>query len=247
MSTARAIVEEVSRLRQAKSYKLRWPVARVIVAPVDEPTRRALAEMEDILLDQTNSKALEVLRPGEIWSELDLGMTPIHSVIGKRYKSLLPAILETLSKADPSVVRQSVERESYEVEIKGKPIQITLELVGFEHRLPEGFSEGSTSKGAIYIDFRLTPEIEAEGYARELVRRVQQMRKDLDMSVEEYVKTEVQSSGRLQAYFEEWRDYICTETRTKNLSLVKQRPKGSIVKDWAVEGERVIIGLKKVR
>ncbi len=192
-----------------------------------------------------NSKVVEILRPEEVWSELDLGMTPVQPIIGKRYKSLLPAILDTLSKADPGVVREAVERGSYEVEIKGKPIQITLDMVGFEHRLPEGFSEGGTSKGVVYMDFRRTPEIESEGYARELVRRVQQMRKDLDLSVEDYVETEVQSSSRLRTYFDEWGDYICTETRTRDLSLVQRKPKGSLVKGWNVEEERIIIGLAK--
>ncbi len=246
MATARAFVEEVSRLRQSRNYKLRWPVARVVLMPKNAAAERAAEEMRNILLDQMNSKAIEVLEPGEVWAELGLGMTPLQPVLGKRYKALLPSILETLSKADPEEVREAVERGSYEVEIKGKPIQITHEMVSFEHRLPEGFEEGSTSAGTVYVDFRLTPSIEAEGYARELVRRVQQMRKELNLSVEDYVQTEVQSSGRLRKFLGEWRDYICTETRTKELALVAGKPKGSFVKPWDVEGEKIIIGLAKV-
>ncbi len=245
MSTARAFVEEVSRLRQIKGYKLRWPVAGVVVAPRDVDTLRALEDMKDILLDQANSKALDILSPGEVWSKLDLSLTPVQAAIGRRYKSLLPAIVDKLSKADPEEVRRSVERGSYEVQIKGKPIQITYEMVGFEHSLLEGFSEGSTTKGTVYVDFRRTPEIEAEGYTRELVRRVQQMRKEMDLSVEDYVTTEVQSSGRLRAFFDEWREYICTETRTRSLSLDEGRPRGSLVKDWDVEEERVVVGVTK--
>ncbi len=245
MSTVRAFVEEVSRLRQSKSYKLRWPVAQIVLAPKDAEVQKALEGMKELLLSQANSKAVEILEPGTIWSELELGMTPVQATIGERYKSLLPSITDILSKANPEEVRRAVERGSYEVQIKGKPIQITNDMVGFQHQLPAGFVEGSTAMGAVYADFRRTPQIEAEGFTRELVRRVQQMRKDLDLSVEDYVKTEVQSSSRLNSFFEQWRDYICTETRTKNLSMVNRTPKGGLVRSWNVEDERVVIGLQK--
>ncbi len=246
MSRVRLFVEEVGKLRQSKGYKLRWPVARVVVVPGDGGTKESLVKLKDILVDQANSKVVEVLEPGETWDELGLGFKAIASAIGKRYKSWLPAIVKTLSKAKPEEVKRAVVKGAYEVSIEGQPFQITSEMVRFEQRLPEGFSEGSTSEGVVYVDFTRTAEIEAEGYSRELVRRIQQMRKEMNLSVEDYVDTEVECSDRLRTFFGEWREYVCTETRTRNLKLLAESPAGSHVKEWDLEGEDVVIGLTRV-
>ncbi|MCJ2519408.1 MAG: isoleucine--tRNA ligase [Candidatus Thermoplasmatota archaeon] len=245
MSKARLFVEEVGRLRQTRSYKLRWPVARVVLIPRDTDTKISLEELKDILIDQANAKVVDILEPEEAWPELRSVLKPIDAVIGKKYKSWLPAIVDTLSRAEPEEVRLAVERGAYEVQVQGKPVQITAKMVRFEEELPEGFGGGSTPEGEVYVDFRRTPVIVAECFTRELVRRVQQMRKEMELSVEDYVGTEVQCSERLRGFFEEWRDYVCTETRTRTLSLKAREPKGVLVKEWDLEGERVVIGLAR--
>jgi isoleucyl-tRNA synthetase len=245
MSKVRLFVEEVGRLRQLRSYKLRWPVPRVVISPTDPTTLRALETLKDILLNQANAKEVELLKPGEEWRELRLALLPVEPVIGKKYRSWLPAIVDALSRADPGEVMQAVEKGSYEVSIQGQPVQVTAEMVRFERQLPEGFEEGRTSDGVVYVDFRRTPEIEAEGFARELVRRIQQMRKEMDLSVEDYVDARIECSRRLGAFFESWRDYICRETRARELSLQEGPPEAAYVREWNLEGERVVIGLVK--
>jgi isoleucyl-tRNA synthetase len=245
MSKVRLFVEEVGRLRQSRGYKLRWPVGRIVLAPSDKATKDALKTLRDILLDQTNAKEAEILDPEEEWKELKLSLSPVEPAIGRRYKSLLPAIVEALSREDPEEVMRAVEEGSYEVSVKGQPVQITAEMVTFEQKVPEGFLEGRTTDGIVYVDFRQTPEIEAEGFARELVRRIQQMRKEMGLSVEDYVDTQIQCSQRLRTFFESWRDYICRETRSGTLSLLDGQPEGSYLKEWDLEGERVAIGLTR--
>ncbi|MFQ5837582.1 MAG: isoleucine--tRNA ligase [Thermoplasmata archaeon] len=244
MSRVRTFVEKVGRLRQSRNYKLRWPVAKVVIAPNDEATKAALNNLRDIFVGQANAKEVEILSPGEVWEELVLTLTPQEPTIGKKYKSWLPSIIEALSKADPEEVKRAVEKGSYEVHIQPGPLQITADMVSFEHRVPDGFVACQTSDGLVYVDFRRTPEIEAEGYARELVRRIQQMRKEMDLSVEDYVKAEIQCSHRLEKFFDGWRDYICRETRSRDVSI-KARPRGTHVKEWDLEGNKVVIGLTR--
>ncbi len=97
-------------------------------------------------------------------------------------------------------------------------------------------------EGTIFIDFNVTPEIEAEGYARELIRRIQQMRKDMKLKVEQYVDIEVASEERLIGLFESWKEHISNEVRAKNL-VFTQSPKGTEVKEWDVTGKMITIGI----
>ena len=102
---------------------------------------------------------------------------------------------------------------------------------------PVAFDEGT-----VFIDFNVTPEIEAEGYARELIRRIQQMRKDMKLKVEQYVDAEVCAEDRLVGLFETWKEHIAAEVRAQNLVFTSE-PKGTEVKEWDVTGKMITIGI----
>ncbi|MFA6805635.1 MAG: class I tRNA ligase family protein, partial [Candidatus Methanomethylophilaceae archaeon] len=113
---------------------------------------------------------------------------------------------------------------------------------------PEGFAESQDmepvdfTEGRIFIDFEVTPEIEAEGYARELIRRIQQMRKDMKLNVEQYINCDVKAEPYLLELFETWRDHISTEVRAKKLTFTDS-PDGQEVKTWDVTGKDIVIGI----
>ena len=100
-------------------------------------------------------------------------------------------------------------------------------------------------EGVLFIDFSVTPEIEAEGYARELIRRVQQMRKDLKLNVEQFIDCQVGAEPRLAELFETWKDHIANEVRAKTLTFTDS-PQGSEVKAWDVTGKEITIGVSPV-
>ena len=102
---------------------------------------------------------------------------------------------------------------------------------------PVAFKEGE-----IFIDFNVTPEIEAEGYARELIRRIQQMRKDMKLKVEQYINCEVSAEPYLVGLFETWKDHISNEVRAKKLTFTDS-PGGDSVKTWDVTGKDIVIGI----
>ncbi|MBQ3685748.1 MAG: isoleucine--tRNA ligase [Candidatus Methanomethylophilaceae archaeon] len=102
---------------------------------------------------------------------------------------------------------------------------------------PVAFDEGT-----VFIDFNVTPEIEAEGYARELIRRIQQMRKDMKLNVEQYISCDVAAEERLISLFGDWRDHIANEVRAKQLNFTAE-PKGAQVKTWDVTGKDITIGI----
>ena len=89
-------------------------------------------------------------------------------------------------------------------------------------------------------------EEKAEAYARELVRRIQDMRKEMDLQVEDSIKTSVNLSSELADLVKDWHEYISKETRSVELKI---RPTEEITaefsKDWDVEGEKIKIGLTK--
>jgi isoleucyl-tRNA synthetase len=96
--------------------------------------------------------------------------------------------------------------------------------------------------GKIFIDFDVTPEIEAEGYARELIRRIQQMRKDMKLNVEQYINCDVGAEPHLVGLFSLWADHISNEVRAKKL-IFTDSPGGDEIKTWDVMDKDIVIGI----
>ncbi len=107
---------------------------------------------------------------------------------------------------------------------------------------PAGEDAAAFSDGRIVIDFGITPEIEAEGYARELMRRVQQMRKDMRLNVEQFINCDIGADAHLTGLFETWRERIAAEIRAREL-VFTETPGGQEVKAWDVDGREIVIGI----
>jgi isoleucyl-tRNA synthetase len=103
-------------------------------------------------------------------------------------------------------------------------------------------SKVSFGPGRLCIDFEMTEEIEAEGYARELIRRIQQMRKDMKLDVEQYINCDVRADAAMTRFFESWRTHIASEVRARTI-VFTDAPGGDDVKTWDVQGKEIVIGI----
>ena len=114
------------------------------------------------------------------------------------------------------------------------------------HEVVGGVPEGSGRFRPRPENEFVTPEIEAEGYAREVIRRIQQMRKDLKLNVEQFVDCTIAAEPRLSGLLETWKDHISSEVRAKTLSFVGEAS-GSDVKEWEFTGQKVVIGITPIQ
>ncbi|MDI6855764.1 MAG: isoleucine--tRNA ligase [Candidatus Thermoplasmatota archaeon] len=96
--------------------------------------------------------------------------------------------------------------------------------------------------GTVYIDTEITPELKLEGLARELVRRIQTMRKELNLNVEDYIEVWIEASATVTNACEKWLEYIRRETRSETINF---KSMSGLVKVWDIDGEKVTLGVKK--
>ena len=96
----------------------------------------------------------------------------------------------------------------------------------------------------LFLDTTLTSELEAEGFAREIIRRIQSMRKELNLDVEDRISTEINVDSEKKTALEKWDSYIKEETRSKTVSFVG-KPMGSLVKKWKIDELEAEIGINK--
>jgi isoleucyl-tRNA synthetase len=130
------------------------------------------------------------------------------------------------------------EDDGLAVVVGGDEYELTAEMVDWRAEPPANVSAADFESGTVYVDTSLTDEIEAEGYARDVVRRIQEMRKRLDLAVDERIRTAVDvADGRVADLVDRHRDLDAAEDEDEGMALVEE---------WDVEGVAVTIGIDRL-
>ena len=249
MDTVRSVVEAASNARQKAGRKLRWPISRIVISPVSEEVSKAVENLSEVLMEQTNSKAIVLTEVNESWAELGLEVIPDPGKIGPVFKKDAGKVISALQKVDgPDLKKAFTESGEFELSLAdGTTVTATPGMANFKETLPAGTASAESSAGIIYVDANLTPELEAEGYAREVIRRLQDMRKELDLIVDENILVDVRiEDPRVLELVETLKALIAEEVRARVFKLgSKIKVSGSLVKDWDVEGISMKMGISK--
>ena len=247
MAIAQEVVEVVSKSRQKNQMKLRWPVRKIAVKAATEDAAKALVTFRDVVMSQANSKELVLLKGNEDFDGIQLTIQPNAAAIGRVYKQWWSKIATMLENRPADEVKKALDKGEFKIGIEGQIIRIDPGMVSFKKSMPDGIAVVQTSHGEIYVDMRITPEIQAEGYARELIRRIQQMRKETDLAIEDYIKTAVRVRKEFAKLLEPWKPYIAAETRSRSLVIGEDAVTEEYVVEWNVESETITIGITPLR
>ncbi|MFC6825480.1 isoleucine--tRNA ligase [Halopelagius fulvigenes] len=235
MAVLRSVEEAAANARQQGGRKLRWPVPRVVVATEDDEVAEAVEALSDLLGERVNARELRVV---EAFDELVERAEPQMGVIGPEFGADAQKVMEAVKGR----TREEVESG---VEVDGETYDLTDEMVEYAAEPPENISEAEFEGGAVYVDTSLTEDIEAEGYARDVIRRVQEMRKQLDLDVEEEIHASIDvADDRIAELVDRHREFIAEETRTA--AYVEEDADMDLVEEWDVEGVAVTIGIERL-
>jgi len=237
VAVLRDVEEAAANARQQAGRKLRWPVLRIVVETQDADVADAVRNLKDLILDRVNARRLEVT---DGFEELVEHAEPQMAEIGPAFGGEAQKVMDAVQGA----TREEVENS--EVLVDGEPVELTDEMVTFVAEPPEHVTGVEFDDGAVYVDTELTPELEAEGYARDVIRRVQEMRKDLELDVDARINLGVDAADeRVAGFVEQHRELIGEETRTDEW-LDSPEDAADLVEEWEIEGETVTIGVERV-
>ncbi|MEF8851187.1 MAG: isoleucine--tRNA ligase [Haloarculaceae archaeon] len=245
VAAVRAVEEAGSNARQQAERKLRWPVKRVVV-DVDEDAgdlAGTVALREDLLADRLNARRVEVVGPDDEWGELTYSAEADMSLLGPEFGDDAGRIMRALN--DARVAEPTVEAlEGAVADAVGETVDLDEEMVEFVRHTPEGVAgaafEALDGEGVVYVDTTLTEDIESEGYAREVIRRVQEMRKDLDLAMDAEIRLEYDvKDDRVADLVAERESFVTEEVRAAETGAVSDGHR----KTWEIEGIEVEIAV----
>jgi isoleucyl-tRNA synthetase len=226
--------------RAQSNIKVRQPLSKVVVFAPGKGEQ--LAAIEDLILDELNVKAFEVAREaGELVS---YRLLPVNKVLGPRFGKRFPKVRAALSAlSDPAAVATELEAgRSLVLDVDGQTVELSAEDVLVQTEARAGMAVLSEAGVTVALNAELTPELVAEGLAREVVRRVQNLRKEADLKLDDRIVTTYETDDELGAVVAEWADYIRAETLSDELV---PGPPQEVVKSQSheIDGHQLTLGV----
>ncbi|MBO6061541.1 MAG: isoleucine--tRNA ligase, partial [Clostridia bacterium] len=226
--------------RAQENIKNRQPLSRLFVQGVE-----ALPEMyNEIIEGELNVKAVEYVSDASAF--ITYRVKPQLKLLGPRYGKLLPKInnyLQNTEGVGNACVAAHAAGKPFEIE--GQVISLMPEDVLVDTVKREGFSSVSEKELTVVLETTLTEELIEEGYVRELVSKVQTMRKEADFLVTDHIRIFVSGNEKIEALAEKTAASVMGDTLADELVL-GPAPEGAYAKEWDINGENVSLAVIRV-
>ncbi len=231
--------------RSAAKLKVRQPLARLRITTRDEAEWEALAPFLEQIQDELNVKSVERLTGDADVASFTL--RPLTPVLGPRLGKALPGAIKALSALDQTAAVARVRRgEDLRLPVGDGTVVLAPDEVQVMAAGRPGYAVTEEQGYLAALDTVLTPALIDEGLAREIVYRVQNMRKTAGFEVSDTIRTLYHASPRLTAVLDSHGPYVATETLSRELRMVDEGAVAGFSETFEIEGETLAIGLEVV-
>jgi len=241
MALARQVASLGLSARNNAGMKVRQPLAKALAYTGEQ--KRLTAELVELLQDELNVKRVEFVEdPRQL---VAYRIQPDLKLLGPRLGALLPQVRAALAALDPAQVAARVQSgQALTLDLDGQTVTLEPGEVRVQTEPAPGLAVASDKTATVAVDATLTPELRAEGLARELVRRIQAMRKEAGFNLEDRIVTyyQAQPGEELAGVMVNFSSYICAETLSTRL-VEGAGPIGAYQETQRVEGESLTLYL----
>ncbi|MBT3304387.1 isoleucine--tRNA ligase [Candidatus Woesearchaeota archaeon] len=204
MSCAQGIIQSSLAAREKAQVSLRWPVKEIIIHSEDPFVKNGLDELDEVLKKQINVKEINLNK--EI--EVDYDVKINYKTAGRKFGKDLPKVIAKLAELNGNDVQDCLKKEGkFITKIDDQEFELTQEELVFEKKVPDNFKVSEFSKGTVFLNTERNKDLETEGFARELMRHVQQLRKDNGLERKNLIKLHIQTEFKdIELYSEHIKD-----------------------------------------
>jgi len=230
--------------RKESNLKIRQPLAELVIVPGSDAEREAARLFEDHFLEELNVKKVS-LRDSAA-DIVKVTVAPVMKTLGPKLGRRAPQAKEIFSKLDPRILEEAFTKgETYLLLMDSDSVVVEPADVAISRSYGDTWAGSADIKTVVLLDKRVTRELKNEGFARDIIRNVQNLRKDSGLDIADRIALSlVTSAVELRDAIDAFRDYIAHETlATRVTGDALEKSAGSIEVD--IEGQKVSIGLSK--
>lgn len=240
MAAVQAVVSLGHGLRKEYKLKVRQPLAAAYIASADPKTLFFLKDQKHLIAEELNVK--DVIFSNDENQFVELRAKPNFRVLGKKVGKSMKAVQTAINAFDQKQLHILLDGKEVAVEVEGEKFLLTPEDVQVERIVHEGVVAATQDAVTIALETKLTEELLIEGLSREIVNKINTMRREANFAVTDRIKVSLETTDRVRACFEKYHETICHEVLAVDVHF------GAIQDgiEWDLNGEPAKIAIAKV-
>ena len=227
MEIAQKVSSMVLSLRAKEKIKVRQPLQRIMVPVLSETFKRQISAVKDLILSEVNIKEIEYL--DESSNILVKRIKPNFKTLGPKFGKHMKSIAAAVNGFGEEEIATLEKNQQMELDLGEEKLTISMEDVEITTDDIPGWLVASEGGLTVALDITLTEELKGEGVARELVNRIQNMRKDSGFEVTDRIEIKIKNTPAISSAVEANKNYICAEVLADSLELVESATGGTTV------------------
>ena len=248
MQIAQNISSMALSLRKKEGIKVRQPLSKIMVPVLNKNFQEQLAAVKDLILSEVNIKEIEYLTDNSS-QHLDIvkNIKPNFKILGPKNGKNMKDIAEAINRFKKKDIETLEAKNSYELTVNGEKITITLDDVEITSEDVPGWSVANMGNLTVALDITITEKLRDEGIARDLVNKIQNLRKEKNFEVTDKISLRIQSNEAINSAINNNLKYICSETLASSLEIISDinSDEGSLIE---VSDEiKAFIAIKKTK
>lgn len=214
----------VLSLRKKVNIKVRQPLRKVLIPVLNAGMQTQLQKVEDLIKAEVNVKELQYLTEDNGFIKKKI--KPNYVALGKKLGPLMKAVAARLTEFTQEEIALLEKEGKVSLQIGDEPLILQISEVEISSEDIPGWMVANKGSLTVALDVTLTPELENEGNARELVNRIQKIRKDNGYELTDRIAVKVSETPALKQSIAQFNTYICAEILADKLELVSEIPDG---------------------
>ncbi|MBX7205473.1 MAG: isoleucine--tRNA ligase [Bacteroidia bacterium] len=233
MDYAQKISSLVLSIRKKEEIRVRQPLQKILIPVIDTRIKSEIEHVKDLILSEVNVKELEYME------SIQKSIKANFKVLGKKAGPKMKALAALITQLSQEQITQIEQTGELEVQAEGEPFVLVSEDVEILSADIAGYKVANEGKITVALDITLTPDLKQEGIAREVVNRLQNLRKDMGLDVTDRIAVEIKSNEKLNDAINSYKTYICSQILAEVFTLVNQLDNGV-----SIEVEDVVTDVK---
>ena len=238
MNKARIISSLVLSIRKKEKIKVRQPLSKILVPVINSKEKKSIERFQDIILSETNVKNIEIIN--EKNSILIKEVKPNFQKLGPKFGKIMKDIKNTLNKISKEKILELEERGFTTIYVNNRNIEISIEDVEISYKKIEGWIHTRGMGSTVALDINITDKLLLEGLSRDLINRIQNVRKEQGLDVTDKIIIYLKKNNLLETVLKQHEEFVMSETLSKKIIISDKSFNGTELNFEGVESEILI-------
>ena len=218
MEYAQKISSLVLSIRKKENLKVRQPLQKLLIPIVDQRIKDEITHVKDLILAEVNVKELEFI------DAIDKSIKPNFKTLGKKVGSKMKEVAAKIVAFNQEQINELEQNGLIYLEIEGERLEILRTDVEILSTEITGYKVANEGKITVALDINLSDSLREEGIARELVSKLQNLRKELNFDVTDKIIVKIEANDYIKNSINHYKTYICTEILATSITEVLEMP-----------------------